>query len=170
MFRAMRRVKCELSRDIAEKILREGLYGVLALNGDNDYAYTVPINYAYDDGKIYFHSAKSGHKIDAMKKNPKASFCVVGQHDVVSEEFTSYYTSAVAFGKMKVIEDNEDPEKVRGLMLLAEKYSPNESDEHRDKEIYGKLNALVVPVLEIEHLTGKAARELIRKAEGVRRN
>ena len=165
MFRAMRRVKCELSRDIAEKILREGLYGVLAVDGDENYPYTVPINYAYADGKIYFHSAKTGHKIDAMKKNPKASFCVVGRHDVVSEEFTSYYTSAVAFGKMKVVEDNEDPEKVRGLMLLAEKYSPNESDEHRDKEIYGKLNALVVPVLEIEHLTGKAARELIRNAE-----
>jgi len=170
MFRAMRRVKCELSRDIAEKILREGIYGVLALNGDENYPYTVPINYAYADGKIYFHSAKSGHKIDAMKKNSKASFCVVDKHEVVAEEFTSYYTSAVAFGKMKVIEDNEDPEKVRGLMLLAEKYSPDESDEHRDKEIYGKLNALVVPVLEIEHLTGKAARELIRKAEGVRRN
>ncbi len=165
MFRAMRRVKCELSRDVAEKILREGLYGVLAVDGDENYPYTVPINYAYADGKIYFHSAKTGHKIDAMKKNPKASFCVVGQHDVVSEEFTSYYTSAVAFGKIKVVEDNEDPEKIRGLMLLAEKYSPNESDEHRDKEIFGKLNALVVPVLEIEHLTGKAARELIRNSE-----
>lgn len=165
MFRAMRRVKCELSRDVSEKILREGLYGVLAVDGDENYPYAVPINYAYADGKIYFHSAKTGHKIDAMKKNPKASFCVVGQHDVVSEEFTSYYTSAVVFGKIKVVEDNEDPEKVRGLMLLAEKYSPNESDEHRDKEIYGKLNALVVPVLEIEHLTGKAARELIRNSE-----
>ena len=164
MFRAMRRTKCELPRETSEKILREGIYGVLAINGDDDYAYTVPINYAYADGKIYFHSAKSGHKIDAMKKNPKASFCVVDKHEVVAEEFTSYYTSAVAFGKMKVVEDNEDPDKIRGLMLLAEKYSPNESDEHRDKEIYGKLNALVVPVLEIEHLTGKAARELTRNA------
>ena len=119
MFRAMRRVKCELSRDAAEKILREGIFGVLAVDGDDNYPYAVPINYAYADGKIYFHSAVTGHKIDAMKKNPKASFCVVDKHEVVAEEFTSYYTSAVAFGKMKVVEDVEDPEKVRGLMLLV---------------------------------------------------
>ena len=68
---------------------------------------------------------------------------------------------------MKIVEDNEDPDKILGLKLLAEKYSPNESVEHRDKEIYGKLNALVVPVLEIEHLTGKAARELIRNGDAV---
>lgn len=163
MFREMRRIKCKLQDEVAEKILREGLYGVLALTGDEDYAYAVPINYAYANGKIYFHSAKTGHKIDSMKKNPKASFCVVDKHEVVAEEFTSYYTSAIAFGRMKVVEDNDDPDKILGLKLLAEKYSPNESDEHRDKEIYGKLNALVVPVLEVEHLTGKAARELIRK-------
>lgn len=165
MFRPIRRVKCELDRDAAEKILREGIFGVLAVDGDENYPYAVPINYAYADGKIYFHSAVTGHKIDAMKKNPKASFCVVDKHEVVAEKFTSYYTSAVAFGKMKVVEDDEDPEKVRGLMLLAEKYSPNESVEHRDKEIYGKLKALVVPVLEIEHLTGKAARELVRSLD-----
>ena len=165
MFREMRRTKCELSHDTAEKILREGLYGILAVAGDEGYPYAVPINYAYADGKIYFHSAKTGHKIDAIKNNPKASFCVVGQHEVVSAEFTSYYTSAIAFGKMKIVEDNDDPDKILGLKLLAEKYSPAESDEHRDKEIYGKLNALVVPVLEIEHLTGKAAREIIRRGD-----
>lgn len=162
MFREMRRTKCELKRETAEKILREGIFGILALSGDENYSYAVPINYAYDNGKIFFHSAKTGHKIDAMKKNPKASFCVVDLHEVVAEEFTSYYTSAIAFGKIKVVEDNDDPDKILGLKLLAEKYSPNESIEHRDKEIFGKLNALVVPVLEIEHLTGKAARELVR--------
>ena len=162
MFREMRRIKCKLKDETAEKILREGLFGILALAGDEGYPYAVPINYAYANGKIYFHSATSGHKIDAMKNNPKASFCVVDKHEVIAEEFTSYYTSAVAFGKIKVVEDDADPDKILGLKLLAEKYSPNESAEHRDREIYGKLKALVVPVLEIEHLTGKAARELIR--------
>lgn len=160
MFREMRRIKCKLSDETAEKILHEGLFGVLALAGDENYPYAVPINYAYADGKIYFHSATTGHKIDAMKKNPKASFCVVDRHEVIAEEFTTYYTSAIAFGKMRLADNDE--EKIFGLKLLAEKYSPNESDEHRDREIYGKLKALVVPVLEVEHLTGKAARELIR--------
>lgn len=163
MFREMRRIKCKLSDDAAEKILREGLYGILALSGENNYPYAVPINYACADGKIYFHSAMTGHKIDAIKNNPKASFCVVDKHEVVAEEFTSYYSSVIAFGKMRIADNDE--EKIFGLKLLAEKYSPNESDEHRDKEIYGKLNALVVPVLEIEYLTGKAARELIRRGD-----
>ena len=162
MFREMRRIKCKLSNETAEKILREGIFGILALNGDENYPYAVPINYAYEGGRIYFHSAKDGHKIDALKNNPKASFCVVDKHEVIAEEFTSYYTSVIAFGKMRIAEGEE---KIHGLNLLAAKYSPNESVEHRDKEIYGKLNALVVPVLEIEHLTGKAARELIREGK-----
>ena len=123
LFRKMRREKCELEKSSAEKILREGLYGVLAVSGDENYPYAVPINYAVEDNKIYFHSATTGHKIDAIKNNEKASFCVVDKHDVVSEELTSYYTSAIAFGKIKIVEDTE--EKIHGLELLAEKYSPN---------------------------------------------
>lgn len=165
MFREMRRTKCVLSEETAKKILREGIFGVLALAGDENYPYAVPINYAYADGKIYFHSATKGHKIDAIKNNPKASFCVVDKHEVVAEELTSYYTSVIAFGRMKIVEDNDDPDKILGLNLLAEKYSPNVDAKYRDREIYGKLNALVVPVLEIEHLSGKAARELIRAGE-----
>ena len=161
MFRKMRREKCELEKDYAEKILREGLYGVLAVSGDENYPYAVPINYAVEDNKIYFHSATTGHKIDAIKNNSKASFCVVDKHDIVSEELTSYYTSVIAFGKIKIVEDAE--EKIRGLELLAKKYSPNIDKNFKEKEINGKLNGLSVLVMEIEHLTGKAARELIRQ-------
>ena len=161
MFRKVRREKCELEKSSAEKILREGLYGVLAVSGDENYPYAVPINYAVEDNKIYFHSATTGHKIDAIKNHEKASFCVVDKHDVVSEELTSYYTSAIAFGKIKIVEDSE--EKIHGLELLAKKYSPNIDKDFREKEIHGKLKALSVIVFEIEHLTGKAARELVKK-------
>ena len=71
MFRKMRRTKCELGKETAEKILREGIFGVLSLSGDNGYTYGVPINYAVEGKKIYFHSAKSGHKLDAIKNNSK---------------------------------------------------------------------------------------------------
>ena len=162
MFRKMRREKCELEKSTVEKILREGLFGVLALSGDDGYSYAVPINYAYADNKIYFHSATTGHKLDAIKNNDKVSFCVVDQHEVVAEEFTSYYSSAIAFGKIKIIDDNDDPEKMRGLEHLADKFCPGVSEELREKELK-KINALVVIVLEVEHLTGKAARELIRQ-------
>ena len=59
VFREMRRKKQELSQKEVEGILHKGTSGVLALLGDNDYPYAVPISYVYDDGKIYFHSAKS---------------------------------------------------------------------------------------------------------------
>lgn len=161
MFRKMRREKCELSKETAEKILREGIFGVLSLTGDDGYNYAVPINYAVEGNKIYFHSAKTGHKLDAIKNNNKVSFCVVDKHEVVAEEFTSYFSSVIAFGKIKIIEDNTNPEKLHALELLANKYSSNVSEELREKEL-SRVNAVSIMVLEIEHLTGKAARELIR--------
>ena len=161
MFRDMRRKNCVVSEATALKILRGGEFGVLALSGDDGYPYAVPINYAFDDGKIYFHSAKIGHKLDAIRRNDKASFCVVDRHDVVAEEFTTYFTSAIAFGRMKLIEDDADPDKLRGLELLADKYSSTASAARREKEL-ARLSAVVIPVMTIEHLTGKAARELVK--------
>ncbi len=164
MFRTMRRSKQNLSREAAEKILREGEFGVLALSGDDNYPYAVPINYAVEGNKIFFHSAKTGHKIDAIKNNDKVSFCVVGRHDVIAEEFTTYFSSAIAFGRIKIVENDADPDKLRGLELLADKYSSTASSERREKEL-GRLSALVVPVMTIEHLTGKAARELVKRGD-----
>lgn len=163
-FREMRRKNCVISDEAAWKILREGDFGVLALAGDNGYCYAVPINYAVEGNKIYFHSAKTGHKLDAIRNNDKVSFCVVGRHDVIAEEFTTYFTSAIAFGRMKIIEDNADPDKLRGLELLADKYSSTASAEMRAKEL-SRLSAVVVPVMTIEHLTGKAARELVKRGD-----
>ena len=162
MFREMRRSKQILSREAAEKILREGDFGVLALSGDDGYNYAVPISYAVEGNKIYFHSAKTGHKLDAIKNNDKVSFCVVGKHETVAEEFTTYFSSAIAFGRIKIVEDDADPDKLRGLELLADKYSSTASAERREKEL-SRLSALVVPVMTIEHLTGKAARELVKQ-------
>ena len=164
MFREMRRNKQVLSRETAEKILRDGEFGVLALSGDDGYPYAVPINYAVEGNKIYFHSAKTGHKIDAIRRNEKVSFCVVARHDVIAEEFTTYFTSAIAFGRIRIVEDNDDPDKLRGLELLADKFSSTASSERRAKEL-GRLSALVVPVMTIEHLTGKAARELVKRGD-----
>ena len=164
MFREMRRKNCVISTEAAEKILREGDFGVLALSGDDGYCYAVPINYAVEGNKIYFHSAKTGHKLDAIRNNDKVSFCVVDRHEVIAEEFTTYFTSAIAFGRIKIVEDNADPDKLRGLELLADKYSSTASPERRAKEL-GRLSALVVPVMTIEHLTGKAARELVKRGD-----
>ncbi len=161
MFRKMRRKNCELNLETAKKILREGNFGVLSLLGDENYCYGVPLNYAVEGNKIYFHSAKFGHKLDAIKNNEKVSFCVVDCHEVVVEEFTSYFTSAIAFGKIKILDDSEVKEKKIALELLADKYCSNANSEMREKEL-SRVNAVSIFVLEIENLTGKAARELIR--------
>lgn len=161
MFREMRRKKQILSREKSIEILNNNTSGVLALHGDDDYPYALPISYAYDDNKIYFHSAKTGHKIDAIKRNNKASFCVIDKDMVVGEEFTTYFRSIIAFGKIRFIKDEKAI--IDALIKLSNKYSPNESDEKRDKEIKMSLTNLEMFYLDIEHLSGKEAIELVQK-------
>ena len=62
----MRRKRQQLSEEESIRILQKSTAGTLALLGDNDYPYAVPISYVYNKGKLYFHSALSGHKVDAI--------------------------------------------------------------------------------------------------------
>ena len=66
--RKMRRALQELSRAESEEILRRGSCGVLALQGDDGYPYTVPLSYCYEGGRIYFHCAKAGYKLDCIAR------------------------------------------------------------------------------------------------------
>lgn len=160
-FRPMRRIRQQLSNEDAESILKSATAGVLAVCGDNDYPYAVPVSYVYADGKIYFHSALQGHKIDAIRRNPKVSFCVIAEDDVKPREFTTYFKSVIAFGKARIIDDS--CEKMAALQLLAKRYSDDSvTPEMADKEVSGGFNRLLMVVIEIEHLTGKEAIELAR--------
>ena len=161
MFREMRRKRQLLPENETQQILIHGTSGVLALTGDEGYPYAVPISYVYSDGKLYFHSAKSGHKIDAVKQNDKASFCVIAQDNIVPEEYTTYFKSVIVFGKIRIIED--ESEKRSAIEKLALKYYPNDSKENRDKAIEREYKPLCMLVMEIEHLTGKEAIELTRE-------
>lgn len=160
MFREMRRKKQKLSKEECERILYDGTSGVLALHGDDGYPYTVPISYIYDGEKLWFHSAKSGHKIDAVLKNDKASFCVIDQDQIVPEEYTTYFRSVIAFGRIHIVED--DTEKRSAIEKLALKYSPDDTDENREKAIEREWKPLCMLEMEIEHLSGKQAIELER--------
>lgn len=154
MFRSMRRHKQQLSEEACLEILKSGKSGVLALLGDEGYPYALPLSYAYADGKIYFHGANTGHKIDAMKAEPRASFCVVGQDEVIPLEYTTSYKSVIAFGKMSVA---EAPQEIRkGLEALAMKYSFQDTPEHREKVITEASPSLCVFMLTVEGMTGKA--------------
>lgn len=158
MFREMRRKKQILSFEECVEILQKGTSGVLAVSGDDNYPYAVPLSYVYNDSKIYFHCAKAGHKIDAIAKNSKASFCVIDQDQIVPEEFTSYFRSVIAFGNARILEEEE---KRKAIMLLAVKYSPDQEEEC-SQEIDKSLPQLCIIELSIYYMTGKEAIELVR--------
>lgn len=155
----MRRKRQLLSKEENEKILNTATSGVLALRGE-DYPYAVPLNFCYLDGKIYFHCAKVGYKLDCMKRDNRVSFCVIGKEEIVPKRFTTYYQSVIVYGRASLVEDEE--EKRRVIEFLAGKYSPKETTESRDKEIDRGWNALAIVRIEIEEMTGKQAIELLR--------
>ena len=161
MFREMRRNQQALSQEDCIAVLNRGTSGVLALDGDDGYPYALPISYVYDEGKLYFHCAKSGHKLDAVRRNAKASFCVIDQDSVVPEEYTSYFRSVIAFGTMRILEN--EGEKRAALEKLAVKYAPADSDDHRRQAIADYWAAVCMLELKVDHLTGKQARELVQK-------
>lgn len=163
VFREMRRKKQVLSQKEVEGILHKGTSGVLALLGDNDYPYAVPISYVYDNGKVYFHSAKSGHKIDAIQKAAKASFCVIDEDLVVPEEYTTYFRSVIAFGRIQIIEN--DSEKRAAIEKLAIKYAPEDTAASRDDAISREWKPLCMLEMTIDHVTGKEAIELVKERE-----
>ena len=108
MFRELRRKKQLLSEQETLRVLEEVKTGIVGVLGDDGYPYTVPINYVSLENKIYFHSAKKGHKVDAIAKEPKVSMTVVEKDDVVSREFTTYFRSIQLFGKAYVVEDEAE--------------------------------------------------------------
>ena len=163
MFREMRRRRQALPEGECVAILERMTSGVLAVEGDGGYPYAVPLSYVYAGGKLYFHSAREGHKVDALRRNAKASFCVVERDEVVAEEYTTYFRSVVVFGQVRFVE--EEREKLAALELLAEKYAPGER-ERRQREIAQGFDHLYVLELDVECMTGKEAVEFLRQRKG----
>ena len=98
MFRAMRLKDQQLDEDRVSEILNTCTNGVLSVKGDNGYPYGVPLSYAYADGKIYFHCSKEGYKVELLKADPKVSFTVISQDNIIPEAYNTLYVSVIAFG------------------------------------------------------------------------
>ncbi len=158
-FREMRRKNQALSLEECEAILYARSSGILAVAGDNDYPYTVPLSYIYHDGKIFFHSARTGHKLDAISRNDKVSFCVIDQDHVMPQEYTTYFRSIVVFGRVRVLEDEREKREV--LEKLIAKYSPNYVQGGL-QEVDKFFPHVCLIELAIERMTGKEAIELVR--------
>lgn len=156
MFREMRRVNQQMSDAEAQAILTNGTSGVLAVSGDDGYPYAVPLSYAYLNGKLYFHCALTGHKLDAIRRCDKASFCVIDADDVQPKAFTTHYKSVIVFGRARIIEDEN--EKRAAAMLIGEKYSHGYDVEGKVEDALSRMG---IVEMDIEHVTGKKAKELM---------
>ena len=163
MFKEMRRHKQLLNAEETAAVLNRGTSGVLALSGEDGYPYAVPLSYVFDGEKLYFHSAKAGHKLEALRRCPKASFCVIDQDQIVPEEYTTYFRSVIAFGTIRELED--DNEKRAAIEKLARKYTPNDAPEGMDAAIRRDWAPLCMLEMTIDHMTGKEAIELVKAKE-----
>ncbi|WP_027455679.1 NimIJ family nitroimidazole resistance protein [Xylanibacter brevis] len=162
-FREMRRKRQQLTDADSIAVLQKATSGTLALLGDNDYPYAVPISYVYDNGKLYFHSAMAGHKVDAIRRCNKASFCVIEKDDVRPEKYTTYFRSVIAFGRIEIVED--EAEKRTIMHMMGNRFNPNH-DDALQKELESGLAHMLAIRMDIEHLTGKEAIELVRQRGG----
>jgi len=149
MFREMRRIKNQMSEVSTLELLKNAQEGVLGTISDNGYPYTVVVNFVLYQNKIYFHSAKTGHKIDNIIANPNVSFTVYGNEYILEEEFTTKYQSATLFGQAKIIPGNKEV-----LMELIKKYSPN-FIESGTSYVNKDFSTTILVEITIEHITGK---------------
>ena len=157
MFREMRRKKNDISIDMAKQLLASSRRGVLAMNGDDGYPYAIPVNYLYDDEaqRIYFHGAKTGHKVDALRACDKVCFTVYGNETVRTESWAPFMQSVVVFGRCHLMDAGS--EEAQRLKQFAMKYYP--SEQLVDEEIAHAGKAVQVFEIEIEHMSGKEIQE-----------
>ena len=157
MFREMLRKKQALSETECIDILKSEPRGVLCVSGDGGYPYGMPMNHYYceADGKIWFHGGKQGHKIDALKQNAKASFCVYDRGTREDGGWALRFRSVIVFGTVDLI---DDPKTVRRISdALSRKFTDDESYIAQEIERFGSGTLLLC--LTPEHITGKRVRE-----------
>lgn len=155
MFRKMRRSKQELTEEECIDILINEPRGVLALLGDYDYPYALPMSHVYVDGKIYFHGARKGHKLDAVKKHSKVSYCVMDKGVKAEDSWWYTFKSVIVFGRIRTLTDKDD--KIDKLTYLGDKFFP--THEETVDEIDRLLDKTEVFEITIEHISGKIVKE-----------
>lgn len=157
MFREVARVKQKLSDEECMEILKNEPRGVLSLIGDDDYPYGMPMNFLYipEDNAIYFHGGRKGHKIDAIRKNNKASFCTYDSGFKKPGEWSLNIKSVIAFGRIEMIDDMGETERISRLLS----YKFTDDEDYIESEIKNFLKSTLCFALKIEHLTGKIVNE-----------
>ncbi len=157
MFREMLRIKQRLTEDECIEILKKEPRGVLSVLGDDDYPYGMPMNHYYceEDGKIYFHGGKTGHKIDSIKRHDKVSFCVYDQGVRQEGEWFLRFKSVIVFGRIELVEDREKTYEIS--RKLSHKFTNDQ--KYIEKEIQNSGPGTLLFALVPEHISGKTVKE-----------
>ena len=157
MFREMRRFKQQISDEECIRILEEQPRGVLSMLGDDGYPYGIPLDHWYseDDNKLYFHCAKTGHKLDAVASCDKVSYCVMDEGYRKDGEWALNIISVVIFGRMHIVEDEDKKREI--CTNLVRKFTDDE--EYLQKELTYAFPRVCCLELTIEHMTGKLVNE-----------
>lgn len=157
MFRDLLKWKRGISKEECIEILKKETRGVLSVIGDDDYPYCAPMNHFYneDDGKIYFHCGNKGHRIDALQKNKKVSFCTYEQGEREDGEWAYRVRSVIVFGQMEIIDDMEKIKEI--TTKLCYKFIQDEAYIQKEIELYAHETLLLE--LTPEHMTGKRVTE-----------
>ena len=157
MFRKMRRFKQELTPEECCQLLQTQVRGVLSMQGEDGYPYGIPLDFWYNagDGKLYFHGAKEGHKIDAITACDKVSFCVYDEGHREGEDWPLHFASVVIFGRIAPV---QDPETVRlACRELCRRFVPDGS--YFAAEYAAAKDRVLCLALTPEHMTGKRVKE-----------
>ena len=157
MFREIRKKRNKIEDSAAEELLRNSRRGVLAVNGDDGYPYAIPLNYFYDreNRKIYFHGARAGHKVDALRVCDKVCLRFMEMRRS-GGSWAPFMQSTVVFGRCHLMENGSE-KAMEMLKRFAMKYYPNE--QLADEEIAQAGRAVQMFEIEIEHLSGKEVQE-----------
>ena len=157
MFRTMRRFKQQISREECVRILREEKRGVLSMAGEDGYPYGVPMNHWYnpEDGKLYFHGAREGHKLDALRKDNRVSYCIWDAGYRREGEWALNVKSVVVFGRISLVTEEEKARMI--CENLCRKFTDDE--EYIEREVRNALPRVQCLELGIDHMTGKLVNE-----------
>ena len=159
MFRAMRRFKQQISEEECIRILQEEKRGVLSMHGEDGYPYGIPMNHWHnpENGKLYFHCAKTGHKLDAIRKNDKVSYCVYDQGFRKDGDWALNIRSVVVFCRARIVDDAEDDLRRRIAVGLCRKFTDDEA--FLQKELMNAMPRAAFLELTPDHMTGKLVNE-----------
>lgn len=157
MFREMRRFKQQIPNEECIEILKNEPRGVLSVLGDDGYPYGVPLDHWYseNDGKLYFHCAKEGHKLDAISKCSKVSYCVMDEGYRKEGEWALNIRSVIVFGQIRVVTDDNMKREI--CTCICRKFTDDE--EYLEKEMRNAFPRVCCLELDIEHMTGKLVNE-----------